>query len=326
MIGPAGFRGSASAAATLRAVAGKIALLSATLVVATFAMYALTVLVPGDPALALFRARFGESAAPDPEQLAAIRRETGFDRPIFLQYGDWLGRALRGDLGTSYTRKRPVWPTILPRLPLTLAITLGALGIALVAAVPVGLLAGRSRLATTAVLAVSQFALSIPDYVLAIGLMLMLAVKMALVPVSGTSGAGSFVLPVATLVVRPWATFTRLVMAGTATAHRSDWARTARAKGLTEATVLSRHVLPHVVLPVISLLGVSASGALAAGLVVEVIFAIPGVGRLLYEAIGERDIPTIQACLLIQVSLAVVANWLADHASRRVNPLLRCAP
>lgn len=300
-----------------------LGLLAFTLLVSSFLVYALTVLVPGDPALALFRARYGEAAAPERAQVEAIRHEAGFDRSIPEQYAAWLGRALQGDLGQSFTKRRPVMPMILDRLPITLTLTLGALALALVLAVPFGLLAGRSAGASRVMLGVTQIGLSIPDYVLAIALMLTFAVKLTVLPVSGWGTPAAFVLPIATLALRPWATFTRLVMAGLDETLRSDWARTARAKGLPEGIVLRRHALPHTMLPVVSLLGASASGALAGGLVAEVIFAIPGVGRLLYEAIGERDIPTVQACLLVQVSLAITANWLADVASRQINPLLK---
>ncbi|MFN8632960.1 MAG: ABC transporter permease [Chloroflexota bacterium] len=300
-----------------------LVLLAFTLLVSSFLVYALTVLVPGDPALALFRARYGESAAPTAEQIDAIRREAGFDKSIPAQYAAWLGRAVGGDLGQSFTKRRPVLPLIVDRLPITLALTLGALGIALVLALPLGLLAGRSVGLSRVMLGITQLGLSIPDYVLAITLMLTFAVKLAVLPVSGWGSPAAFVLPIATLALRPWATFTRLVMAGLDETLRADWIRTARAKGLPEGLVLRRHALRHTLLPVISLLGATASSALAGGLVAEVIFAIPGVGRLLYEAIGERDIPTVQACLLVQVSLAIVANWLADVASRQVNPLLR---
>jgi peptide/nickel transport system permease protein len=305
--------------------ATRLVLLVFTLLVSSFLVYALTVLVPGDPALALFRARFGEGASAGPAQVEAVRREAGFDRSIPEQYAAWLGRALQGDLGQSFTKRRPVMPLILDRLPVTLMLTLGALAVAMALAVPVGVLAASSMTRTRVVLAITQLGLSIPDYVLAIVLMLTFAVKLAWLPVSGWQTPAAFVLPIATLAFRPWATFTRLVMAGLDETLRSDWTRTARAKGLPERLVLYRHALPHALLPVVSVLGATASAALAGGLVAEVIFAIPGVGRLLYEAIGERDIPTVQACLLIQVSLAILANWLADVTSRRINPMLRLA-
>lgn len=304
-------------------LATRLLLLLFTLLVSSFLVYALTVLVPGDPALALFRARFGEGAPAERLQVEAIRREAGFDRSIPEQYAAWLGRAVQGDLGQSFTKRRPVMPQIVSRLPVTLALTLGALALALLLAIPVAALAARSGAWTRLVLGLTQLGLSIPDYVLALVLMLTFAVKLAVLPVSGWQTPAAFVLPILTLTFRPWATFTRLVMAGLDETLRSDWIRTARAKGLPERTILTRHALPHTLLPVVSLLGASASGALAGGLVAEVIFAIPGVGRLLYEAIGERDIPTVQACLLIQVSLAILANWAADVTNRQLNPLLR---
>ena len=297
--------------------------LGVTLLLASFLVYALTVVVPGDPALAVFRARFGDAAPPLAEQIEAIRREARFDRPLVEQYAVWLAGAVTGDLGQSFTRKRPVWSLVAERLPVTLTLTLGALLLALVLAIPAGIVFARQGWWTRAGLGATQLGISTPDYFLALVLMLVLAVHLRLFPVAGWGTPAAFVLPAATLAFRPWSTFTRLIMAGLDQAMRSDWARTGRAKGLDERTLLLRHALPHTLLPVVALVGVAASGALGAGLVAEVIFAIPGLGRLLYEAIGERDIPLIQGCLLVQVSLAVTANAAADAAMRWLNPTLR---
>lgn len=294
-----------------------------TLLAASFLVYLLTVLAPGDPALALFRARYGDSAPAASAQLEAIRREAGFDRSLIEQYAQWLGRVAQGDFGVSFTRRRPVAPLIVERLPITLGLTLGSLTLALALALPAGLLFSQSRVATQVGLAVTQVGVSTPEYFLAVGLMLIFAVKLGLTPVAGIATPVGFALPLATLAFRPWSTFTRLVMSGVDETRRSDFVRTGRAKGLAERYLLTRHILPHALLPIVPLVGAAASGALAAGVVAEVIFAIPGVGRLLYEAIGERDVPMAQACLLIQVSLAILANGLADMALRWLNPALR---
>lgn len=297
--------------------------LVATLLLASLLIYALTVLAPGDPALALFRARYGEQAQPISEQIGEIRREAGFDRPLWEQYGTWLGRALQGDLGQSFTSRRPVAPLVAERLPTTLMLAFGALGLAIALSIPAGVLAARHRGATSLTLGATQLGISVPDYFVALALVLLFAVKLGMLPVAGWGSPAAFVLPALTLALGPWASFTRLLLAGVDEAMRSDWARTGRAKGLTEQTLLFRHALPLAYLPVVSRIGVNASEALATGLVVEVIFAIPGIGRLLYDAVGERDIPTVQACLLIQVSLAVLASSVADAALRWLNPTLR---
>lgn len=297
--------------------------LAGTLLVASFLVYAVTLIAPGDPALVVFRARYGDQAAPVPELLSAIRREVGFDRPLYEQYGAWLARVVRGDFGESLTRRTPVLPTLAARLPTTLTLTFGALTLALALAIAVGVFASRRPWLTRLTLAVTQLGISLPDYFLALVLMLVFAVKLGALPVSGWGEPAGVVLPIATLMFRPWSTFTRLVVAGVDEAMGADWVRTGRAKGLGETYLLYRHALPHAFLPVISLVGIAASGALASSLVAEVIFVIPGVGRLLYEAVLERDIPLIQAAMLVQVSIAITANFAANAAMRWANPALR---
>lgn len=294
-----------------------------TLLIASFLVYALTVRLPGDPALALFRAQYGESAPAVPEQIEAIRREAGFDQPLPVQYGRWLGRAVQGDFGRSYTLKRPVLPMLLERMPTTLTLSLGALAAALLLSLSLAVIAGRWTLARRLVFAVTQGAISMPDYFIALALVLVFAVRLGVLPVAGWGTPQAAVLPIITLAAYPAAMFTRLITTGIDEHLRADWARTARAKGLGETAVRFRHVLPHALLPVVSLVGVAMSGALSSALIAEVIFAIPGVSRLLFDAIGSRDIPVVQACLVLQLSIAVAANTIADISLRYLNPTLR---
>jgi peptide/nickel transport system permease protein len=297
--------------------------LAGTLLVATFLVYVVTLTVPGDPAIVLFHARYGDQAAPRPDLVDAIRHEAGFDQPLVVQYANWLGHVLRGDLGVSLTHRTPILPALLNGLPITLGLVFGALLLALLLSLGVGVLASQRQWLCSATLAFTQLGLSLPEYFFALVLMLFLAVQVRLLPVSGWGTPAGLVLPVATLMLRPWATFTRLVVTGVDEARGADFVRTGRAKGLGDRYLLYRHVLPHALLPVINLVGISASGALATALIVEVIFAIPGVGRLLYQGVLDRDIPLVQACLLVQVSLAVTANMASNVAMRWVNPAMR---
>lgn len=294
-----------------------------TLLAASFLAFAIAVVVPGDPALVLFRARYGEAALPSPAAIAAIRREAGFDRPVVVQWLQWMRRAVTGDLGTSFTRRRPVLPLLLDRLPTTLSLSFSALALSLVLAVLLSIPAARSRAGTTAALGVTQVGLSVPDYFLAMALVLALAVRWSWFPVSGWGGIPAAILPIAAMTLHPWALYTRLLVAGMREARSADWFRTGRAKGLSDDRLTYRHVLPHAIIPVVSLLGMGASGVISGALVAEVIFAIPGAGQLLYEAVGQRDIPVIQACLMVQVSLAILVNSAADLLMRIANPLIR---
>ena len=306
----------------MRAVVALVTL-AGTLLVATFLVYVVTLIVPGDPAIVLFHARYGDLATPRPDLVEAIRHEAGFDQPVVVQYAHWLGHVLRGDLGVSLSHQTPILPALASGLPITLGLVFGALVLALVLSLGIGVLATQRQWVCSATLAMTQFGLSLPDYFFALVLMLFFAVQLRVLPVSGWGTPAGLVLPVATLMLRPWATFTRLVVTGVDEARGADFVRTGRAKGLGDRYLLFRHVLPHALLPVISLVGISASGALATALIVEVIFAIPGVGRLLYQGVLDRDIPLVQACLLVQVSLAVSANMIGNVAMGWANPALR---
>ena len=305
-----------------RTIAVELVAIVLTTLAATFVAYALTLRMPGDPALALWRAQHGEAPA-DPVKLEEIRAAAGFDDPLVVQYGRWLRDAVRGDMGESYVTGRPVFPQLMERLPTTLTLAFGSLALGLVAAVPVGILAVRSQWLNRAMLVLTQLGLSIPDYFLALLLVILLGLWLHLVPVAGWDSPRAAIVPVLTLAAYPWALFARLVGHGIAEHGASDWARTARAKGLRERTILLRHLLPHSLPPVFGLLGILAGSALSASLVVEVIFAIPGAGRLLFDAVAQRDVPMVQAGLLVQVAIAVTCGRLADLATWAVNPALR---
>jgi peptide/nickel transport system permease protein len=298
-------------------------LLAGTLLVATFLAFVLTVKLPGDPAVALFRARFGEGVPATPERLHELRRETGFDEPIVVQYAEWLGGAVRGDMGHSFVTRQPVFATLIDRLPATLLLAFGSLIVGLAAALVTALVAARSRIVRYFVAAVTQLGISLPDYFLALLLVLVFAVRLQVLPVAGWGSAATVVLPMAMLALYPWALLTRVILAGIRENQSADWVRTARAHGLRERVVLTRHILPHTMVPVVSLLGVLGGSALSSTLIAEVVFAIPGAGRLLFEAIAQRDIPVIQAALLTQVGLAIAVNKLAALSLPLFDPTLR---
>jgi len=294
-----------------------------TVLAASVLVYVLTILLPGDPALAQFRARYGDSATPEPAVLNSIRSELRLDRALPVQYVGWLGDVLRGDLGHSSTNRQPVAQLLRDRLPVTLLLAFGSLGVAVVLAIPSAMLASRIRGGRASTLGVTQMFVSLPDYFLAILLVLGFAVYLQWLPASGGVSTRGLILPMVTAAAYPWAVFVRLVLAGIEEYERTDWARVARAKGLREGVILRRHILPHTLSPLISMTGVMTGVALGSVLVVEVVFAIPGVGRLMYDGVLQRDVPVVQGALLLQVTLVIVANRLADAGVRWVNPVLR---
>lgn len=297
--------------------------LLAALILASALVYVLTVSLPGDPARAVFRAQYGPDANPDPAVLQAIREEAGFDQPLPLQYLHWLTDAVRGDFGRSYTTQQPAGALVLDRLGVTLVLSFGGLGIALALSLPAAAAAVRWRRAHGATVALTQSLYTVPDYLLAVLGVLVFAVVLGWLPVAGWGEPQAAVIPLLVVAVGPWALFTRLTITGLEEGLRSDWAQTARAKGLSDAAVIRRHAMPHAVIPVVNILGLSLGSALSSTLIVEVIFAIPGAGRLLFDGIAARDLPVVQAGLMVQVTLAVVANRVADIAVLWLDPVLR---
>lgn len=296
-----------------------------TLLVASFAVHLVISHAPGDLVLAVFRSRYGAGATPDPAVLDSIRHELGMDQSVLVRYGHWLVDLFHGDLGESTTRRVPVAELLVERVPVTLTLTISAAAIAFVLAVNVGLNAGFRPRAAKATLWLTQLGASLPDYFFALFLVLVFSLKLGWFPVSGWGSWAGLVLPVVALVITPWAIMTRLVMTSVQESVDSKWMRTARAKGVGPLRLRYRHTLPHALTSSVSLLGVLMSAALSSALVIEVVFAIPGVGRLLYEAVLERDVPVIQGALLVQVTLAVVANALASSAQSLLDPKQRSA-
>lgn len=294
-----------------------------TLLAVTFFAHLLTVRLPGDPALTIFRARYGDSEAPDPERLAAIRRETGLDRGLFAQYTRWLRGALRLELGRSYLTGRPVAAELGRRLPISLGLATAALLLAGLAAVASALAATRLPTLRASLLVLTQVAASVPEYVLALVLMYALALRLAWLPVAGWGGLDSAILPVAILTASPFSAFSRLLLVGLDEHLQSDWVRTARSKGLPELAIVARHVFPHALPPMLNLLGLLLGATLAVTVVAESVFAVPGLGRLFFDAVRARDIPVVQASLLVAVGIAVVGNRVGEVAAAVADPRRR---
>ena len=280
-------------------------------------VFLLAAVVPGDPVDVML----GEqSSAADRE---ALRAAMGLDRPLAVRWADYLGGLLHADLGQSLLRERPVSTLIAERLPATLALALAAFAVVLVIALPLGLLAalhqGRwpDRLA-------GLFALlgqAIPNFWLGPLLVLGFSVGLGWLPVSGREdGPASLVLPALTLGTSMAALAMRMLRASLLEVLEQDWMRTARAKGLGARQALWRHALPNALLPVVTLLGLQLGGLLGGAVVTEVVFAWPGIGSLLIEAIHQRDYPLIQGVVLVIAVSYVLLNALTDGLLRALDP------
>lgn len=289
-----------------------------TLLLVAIAVFLLMRLVPGDPALL----RLGDAASA--EDLAALRRSMGLEEPLPVQFWLWLRAVLAGDLGRSITNDLPVLPLIIDRFQVTAVIVLLAVGLATVIAVPLGMVAAwrQNSVADIAVVGFATLMLSIPSFWLGLILLLVFGVRLGWLPVVGyvpfsenALVAASFVvLPVVTLVLVEMGGLARMARASTIDVLRLDYISHARAKGLSERTVMRRHVLPNAFAPTLTMIGLLLGNLLGGIAVIETVFTLPGLGRLLVEAIFQRDYPVVQGVMLFVALIYVVVNLAVDLA------------
>lgn len=296
-------------------------LLSAMVVVAgvSVLVFLLIHLVPGDPVEVML----GEGARP--ADRAELERALGLHQPLAMQLTDYFSGLVRGDLGESLHSRQAVAEVIAGRLPATVVLALAALAMALVLAVPLGLIAAVRPDSPwdSGAMTFSMVGVSIPNFVLGPLLILLFSVHLGWLPVSGWEGPASLVLPAVTLGTAMAAILSRMVRSALLDVLGEDYIRTARAKGLDELTIVVRHGLRNAALPVITVVGLQLGTLLGGAVITETVFAWPGIGQLTVEAIQRRDYPVLQGCILV-ISLAyVVINTLTDLAYGVLDPRVR---
>lgn len=304
-------------------LARRLLLLVPTLLGISLLAFGLANLAPGDPAEAFLRRVLGHE--PSPQEVAALREELGLDRPLLVQYVDWVGDAARGELGISYSTRRPVVEEIRRRIPFTLELAVPAGLLALAVALPLGMVsaAHRNRLADQAARLLSLAGASMPSFWLALLLILLFAVRLAVVPAAGRQGLPSVVLPVLALALGPAAVLARFTRSTLLEALGEDYIQMARAKGLRRWLVVGRHALRNSLVPVITAFALSLGHLLVGAVVIETIFVWPGLGTLALDAIRQRDYPMIQA-LIVYAGLAFAAiNLLVDLLYPVIDPRIR---
>ena len=278
-------------------------------------------LVPGDPVEVML----GESASGADRQ--ALRAELGLDRPLPVQFGEYLMRLARGDFGVSIHGRTPIAELLKARFPATVRLALLALVMAITVGVPLGVVAALrlrqwpDRWASLTALTLS----AMPHFWLGPLLMLVFALWLGWLPVSGMEAPGAIVLPALTLACGLTAILTRMTRASLLEVLNEDFVRTARAKGLPEKVVVLRHALRAALLPVITIVGLQLGSLLAGAVITETVFGWDGIGRLLVESIEKRDYPVTQACVLVVALTYVLVNLLTDLLYRRVDPRIRGA-
>ena len=275
----------------------------------------------GDPAIAM--AGEGASAA----DIEYVRRQFGFDRPLLIQYLDWLTSAMTGDFGQSTYFPSPVSALIAERLPVTMTLGVCALGFSLLVAVPLGVLAAvrPNSLIDRMALFVSVLGQALPNFWFALILILVLSVWFPLLPPSGNESWRHFVMP--TLVLGYYSTpaVMRLTRSGMIEVLQADYIRTAHAKGLAPARIMFKHALRNAIIPVVSLAAVQFGYMLGGSIIIESIFALHGIGQLAWESISRADLPTVQAIVLVVSMIYVFLNLAGDLLNAWLDPRIRIA-
>jgi peptide/nickel transport system permease protein len=294
----------------------RLAMTIPTLLLVAVAVFTLMRLVPGDPVTLML----GDAASP--EQVAELKAQLGLDKPIPVQFLYWLGNVAVGDLGRSTTNNLPVLALVLDRFQVSATIVLVAVLFASLIAVPAGMIAAwrQNSLRDLMIVAGATLLLSIPSFWLGLLLLLLFGLKLGWLPVIGyVSFAEDFgralvfvILPIATLTLIETGVITRMARASTIEVLRLEYITHARAKGVPEGQVLWRHALPNAFAPTWTLIGLILGNLLGGIAVVETVFTIPGLGRLLVDSIFQRDYPVVQGCLLLTALIYVLVNLVVD--------------
>lgn len=293
-------------------------LVALTVSAVTFALLNMT----GDLAMVLAG---GEDAAATAEELAQIRQQYGLDRSLMVRYLEWLGGLFQGNFGTSFFSQEDVLEMIIRRLPVTLRLGLSALIFALVVSVPLGVFAAMrpNSLLDRACLSIAVFGQALPNFFFGLLLIIFLGVKLGILPIFGSDTWVHYIMPTITLSSNAIPPLMRLTRNGMLEALDSDYIRTARAKGLSELSVLFKHCLRNAVIPVVSLAAVQLGNMLNGSIITESIFALDGIGLLAWESIDQGDFPVVQSIVLMVSTFYIVLTLFADLLNAALDPRIR---
>ena len=311
----------------------RLAAFVATLAAASLVIFAVLDILPGNAAQVIL----GETATP--ESIAALTERLGLDRPAAERYLDWVSGFVRGDFGDSLSYSTPVAELVLERLQVTVPLALMAMALTTVVALGLGIYAAarHNRLGDVGVMAASQAGIAIPNFWFAILLILLFAVKLPWFPAGGfpgwteeeggglADGLQSLVLPAVSLAVVQAAILARITRSAVLDVLREDFVRTARAKGLSERQVLARHVLRNAFVPVLTIMGLQFANLLTGTVVVENVFSLPGLGRLTFQAIANRDIVVVRNVVMLLAGAVIVINFAVDVLYAAIDPRIRLA-
>ena len=282
-------------------------------------VFSLIHLVPGDPVQTML----GESAAP--QEIAKVRAQLGLDRPLYVQYWTFLKGVGRGDLGVSLRTNEPVAQSIADRMPATIELAIAAMCLAVVIAIPLGIIAavGAGTVVDYAATTLALAGISIPNFWLGPLLAIVFAVTLGWLPVSGTGTPAHLILPAITLGAPLGAVLARMTRASVIEELRELYVLAARARGVSRTRAVLRHAFRNSLIPIVTVLGLQMGAVLTGAVITETIFAWPGVGRLLIQSINFRDYPLVQGCILLIAVTYVAMNLLTDLAYGLLDPRIR---
>ncbi len=311
----------------IRYTIGRLTSLCLSLVVASLVIFTVVEVIPGDPAAYML----GVNARPD--TVAALRAELGLNGSLVERYVGWTTGMLQGDFGRSYTYRTPVTQMILDRIVVSLPLALLALTLTVLIAFPAGIFAAsrRGRIGDVGVMGATQLGIAIPNFWFAMILVLIFAIKLRWVSAGGFPGWGqgpwpglkALILPAIALALPQAAILARVMRSSLLDMLGEDFIRTARAKGLSRRQALWRHAVRNALIPVLTIIGLQFSFLLAGGIVIEQIFFLPGLGRLIFQAISARDLIVVESVVMLLVALVILVNFAVDLAYAAVDPRLR---
>jgi peptide/nickel transport system permease protein len=305
----------------------RLLVLAATLVFASLVIFAVLEILPGNAAQVML------GATATPEAVAALAHKLGLDQPFLARYLSWLGGLARGDFGLSYAYNSSIGALIADRMTVSGPLALLAMALTSAIALSAGVFAAqrRGRRGDVLVMAASQIGLAVPNFWFGILLALIFAVWLHIAPSGGFPGwsaglkpaFGALILPAIALSAVQGAILTRVTRSALLEVLNEDFIRTARAKGLSKRTILWRHALPNALTPILTVMGLQFANLIAGAIIVENVFTLPGVGRLIFQSIANRDVLVVEDCVLLLAVVVIVVNFLVDVACAAIDPRLR---
>ncbi len=310
----------------IRYVLGRLTSLIISLIVASIVIFAVIEVIPGDPAAFML----GVNARPD--TIAALRAEMGLDQPVVVRYFEWVTGLLQGDFGRSWTYKTPVANLVSDRVWVSLPLAIYALFLSTIIAFPAGIYAASRRGGTgdIAIMGATQLGVAIPNFWFAMILVLIFAINLRWFSAGGFPGwdnpllaIKSLTLPAIALALPQAAILARVMRSSLLDMLGEDFIRTARAKGLSRRQALWRHAVRNALIPVLTIIGLQFSFLLAGGIIIEQIFFLPGLGRLIFQSISARDLIVVESVVMLLVFVVILVNFAVDIAYAAVDPRLR---